>query len=186
MTNEEIEAARSRILPRQEFYPGVPMDMGDTELRSTPIPKELLEATSPATEEPATGGGLRKPPGEKKEKPKQRKVKLFGVDVGSPEQVEHRGNLLQGFMGAASLLEKPKALDRKTANAESGSPQQFARAVIDAERAKSASERLPLKDLIANVAQQYNQMGDKAGRDSALENTIALYKLFLDEQSLLG
>ena len=179
MTDEEIEAARSRILPRQEFYPGVPMDMGDTEVRSTAAPTELLEATSPATEEAAPGGGLRKPPGEKQEKPKQKKTSL-------PEPVQHRGNLLQGFTAAAGLLAKPKALDRKTANAPAGSPQQFARAIIDAERGKSPTERRPLKDLVANVAQQYNQMGDKKGRDAALENTIALYKLFLDETSLLG
>jgi hypothetical protein len=144
----------------------------------------MIETVSPRREAGAAEPGLRPEPG--KEKPKQRKTKLFGVDAGSPEQVQHRGNLLQGFTAAAGLLEKPKALDRKTANAPAGSPQQFARAIIDAERGKSPTERRPLKDLVANVAQQYNQMGDKKGRDAALENTIALYKLFLDETSLLG
>jgi hypothetical protein len=113
-------------------------------------------------------------------------VGQFGVNMGTPSVQEHRGNLLAGFTGAAGLLERPKKLDRQTANAEQGSPQQFARAIIDAERAKGVTERRPLQELIGNVAQQYNQMGDTAGRDAAVENTIALYKMFLDEQSLVG
>jgi len=113
-------------------------------------------------------------------------IPMFGVNMGNPSVQEHRGNLLAGFTGAAGLLEKPKKLDRQTANAEQGSPQQFARAIIDAERSKSPTERRPLQEIIGNVAQQYNQMGDTAGRDAAVENTIALYKMFLDEQSLVG
>jgi hypothetical protein len=182
-----IQGMRSTVSPEREAEMGIlgarpapqaPIDideeLGDTTLEAMPE-LEKMQLTSPGREAKPQSGTRKLP----KDKPKQRKAK-------PSDAAQHRAGLLQGFVGASTLLEKPRALDRKTANAESGSPQQFARAIIDAERGKSAAERRPLKELVANVAQQYNQMGDKAGRDAALENTIALYKLFLDEQSLLG
>lgn len=142
-------------------------------------PVEPAEETPPEEEKPGLLERIQ-------DMPPMGDIPMFGVNMGNPSVQEHRGNLLAGFTGAASLLERPKKLDRQTANAEQGSPQQFARAIIDAERAKGVTERRPLQELIGNVAQQYNQMGDTAGRDAAVENTIALYKMFLDEQSLVG
>ena len=103
---------------------------------------------------------------------------------GSPTLNQHRGNLLAGFTGATELLEKPAKLDRMTANADAGSPQEYARAVIDAETEKAPDQRSTLEEIVSNVAQQYNGMGDIQGRDAALEYTIALYKLFLDSPML--
>ena len=103
---------------------------------------------------------------------------------GSPTLNQHRGNLLAGFTGATKLLEKPAKLDRMTANADAGSPQEYARAVIDAETEKAPDQRSTLEEIVSNVAQQYNGMGDIPGRDAALEYTIALYKLFLDSPML--
>jgi hypothetical protein len=108
---------------------------------------------------------------------------VLGINA-VPTLQEHRGNLLAGFTGAATLLEKPAALDRKTANAAAGSPQEYARAVIDAEQDKPADQRSTLEEIVGNVAQQYNAMGDMKGREQALEYTIALYKLFLDSNTL--
>ena len=170
-----------------------PIDMGDF---------DLGDPTAPTPPEDRPGGPTGSPGAEEttEEKPEKEESRIkkmlkemqeatqvpsdvLGINA-VPTLQEHRGNLLAGFTGAAELLEKPAALDRKTANADAGSPQEYARAVIDAETDKPVDQRSTLEEIVANVAQQYNGMGDIQGRDQALEYTIALYKLFLDSNTL--
>jgi len=165
-SEEDSRRQMKRLHPDRYIGPGAEekpaAEEGEPEEEEKSKIKKMLEEMDKATDVPSD---------------------VMGINA-VPTLQEHRGNLLAGFTGAAELLEKPAALDRKTANADAGSPQEYARAVIDAETDKPTDQRSTLEEIVANVAQQYNGMGDIQGRDQALEYTIALYKLFLDSNTL--
>jgi len=165
-------------------------------------PKKLERWTDPAlrvfpkkpTEEEV--GQLRDPwdPEEEKkfEEERKRKEKLKETEEGSLQPTEepdtmlavrgspkiqgHNANLLKGFVGAQGLIEKPKSLERRTTNAETGSPAEFARATMDAWKGQDPNQRATLSEMVANIAQQYQGATD-SDRQRALEYTIALYQL---------
>jgi len=95
---------------------------------------------------------------------------------GSPKIQGHNANLLKGFVGAQALIDKPKSLERRTANAEVGSPAEFARATMDAWKGQDPNQRATLSEMVANIAQQYQGASD-SDRQRALEYTVALYQL---------
>jgi len=100
-----------------------------------------------------------------------------------PKIDAHNTSLLKSFVTAGEYLKKPKALNRKIANAKEGSPAKYAQANITAWYSKDPSQRAPLKEIVADVAKAYADASPE-DRHQAMSMTIALYKMKLDETSL--
>jgi len=95
---------------------------------------------------------------------------------GSPKIQGHNANLLKGFVGANEMINKPRGLERKIKNAETGSPAEFARTTMDAWKDADPNQRPTLSEMVSNIAQQF-QGSPERDRQKALEYTIALYQL---------
>jgi len=89
----------------------------------------------------------------------------------------HALNLLEASGNAAQRLKKPDQFRRQVANADDGSPAAFARAQMDAFKAMDPQQRPAISDMVSNLSQQYNELGDSKGRNEAVEYLMGMYQL---------
>jgi len=155
-----VEPATPNLVPRVSGHivPG----------SARPLPQEPVQEVVPPTGEPD--------------------LNMIPIDDELQEQQEeqrgqdttgqrHALNLLEASGRAANRLKKPDQFRRQVANADDGSPAAFARAQMDAFKAMDPLQRPAISDMVSNLSQQYNELGDSKGRNEAVEYLMGMYQL---------